>query len=160
MPWGSSYWLLSWAHIFLLFFSFMTVLDIVSLEFVRLKERKSSCNGQTLTMERSRKRQGKCSSWGSNRSTAANKKEEENVHLVRHFPFSFFFMDGPNVLFFLSCSGWLPHDRGLSRLDFLFYFLFPLRSAHILFFFYYWMSGSGKRKKRKKPGKPRKHFLN
>ena len=40
----------------------MTVLDIVSLEFVRLKERKSSCNGQTLTMERSRKRQGKCSS--------------------------------------------------------------------------------------------------
>ena len=62
MPWGSSYWLLSWAHIFLLFFSFMTVLDIVSLEFVRLKERKSSCNGQTLTMERSRKRQGKCSS--------------------------------------------------------------------------------------------------
>ena len=52
----------SWAHIFPFFFSFMTVLDIVSLEFVRLKERKSSCNGQTLTMERSRKRQGKCSS--------------------------------------------------------------------------------------------------
>ena len=25
-----------------------------------IKERKSSCNGQTLTMERSRKRQGKC----------------------------------------------------------------------------------------------------
>ena len=54
---------------------------------LKRKERKSSCNGQTLTMERSRKRQGKCSSWGSNRSTAANKKEKENVHLVRLFFF-------------------------------------------------------------------------
>ena len=106
MPWGR-YRLVpsSWAHIFPFFFSFMTVLDIVSLEFVRLKERKSSCNGQTLTMERSRKRQGKCSSWGSNRSTAANKKEKENVHLVRLF--LFLLMDGPNVLFFLAAVGFL-----------------------------------------------------
>ena len=65
---------------------------------------------------------------------------------------------------FFSCSGWLPHDRGLSRLaaalNFLFSFSLTIRS-NFLFLSY---ERADQEKERREnsvsdAGKPRKHFL-